>query len=102
LSIPLTYISGLGLASKNKILIKGSKYFEKLIDANVLFSDKTGTLTVGDFDIKRIDYYQDYSKNLVLDYLYNLEKLSDHPIARAIVKDLNRNDNPSYFIKSKN
>lgn len=102
LSIPLTYISGLGLASKNKILIKGSKYFEKLIDANVLFSDKTGTLTVGDFDIKRIDYYQDYSKNLILDYLYNLEKLSDHPIARAIVKNLNRNDNPSYFIKSKN
>lgn len=102
LSIPLTYISGLGLASKNKILVKGSKYFEKLIDANVLFSDKTGTLTVGDFDIKRIDYYQDYSKNLVLDYLYNLEKLSDHPIARAIVKNLNRNDNPSYFIKSKN
>lgn len=102
ISIPLTYISGLGLASKNKILLKGSKFFEKIIDSDTLFTDKTGTLTVGDFTIEGIVYYTEYSKNLILDYLYNLEKLSNHPIAKSIVNNLNRNDNPSYFIASKN
>lgn len=102
ISIPLTYISGLGLASKNKILLKGSKFFEKIIDSDTLFTDKTGTLTEGNFSIEGIVYYTDYSKNLILDYMYNLEKLSNHPIAKSIVHSLNRNDNPSYFIASEN
>ncbi|MSS77908.1 cadmium-translocating P-type ATPase [Anaerococcus sp. WCA-380-WT-2B] len=102
ISIPLTYISGLGLASKNKILLKGSNFFEKIMDSDTLFTDKTGTLTKGEFDIETIVYYTDYSKNLILDYIYNLEKLSNHPIAKSIVNSLNRNDNPSYFIASKN
>ena len=100
IGLPLTYVSGLGLCSKNKILVKGARYFEKLIDADYFYTDKTGTLTYGDFDVKDIIYYSEYNKNLILDYLYNLEKLSNHPIAKAIVKDLRRRDNPSYFIAS--
>ena len=62
----------------------------------------TNTLTVGEFDLKEIVYYSPYNKNLLLDYLYNLEKLSADPIAKAIVKNLRRRDNFSYFIASKN
>ena len=101
-SLHLTYISGLILCRKNKIIVKQSKYLENLIDCDYFYTDKTGTLTYGNFEIKDIIYYSDYKKNLILDYLYNLSKLSNHPIAKALVENLRRRDNPSYFIASEN
>lgn len=95
------YLGGLGLCLKNKIIVKNKEYLDKLIYSDIFFTEKTSTLTDGDFYIDSIKYYTNYSKNLVLDYLYNLEKLSNNPKAMAIVKNLNRNDNPSYFIASK-
>lgn len=102
ISLHLTYISGLILCRKNKIIVKQAKYLEDLIDCDYLYTDKTGTLTYGNFEIKDIIYYSDYKKNLILDYLYNLSKLSNHPIAKTIVENLRRRDNPSYFIASEN
>lgn len=102
ISLHLTYISGLILCRKNKIIVKQSKYLENLIDCDYFYTDKTGTLTYGNFEIKDIIYYSEYKKNLILDYLYNLSKLSNHPIAKAIVENLRRRDNPSYFIASEN
>lgn len=102
LGISISYISALILANKNKILVKDIKSFEKLIDCDYFYTDMTNTLTVGEFDLKEIVYYSPYNKNLLLDYLYNLEKLSADPIAKAIVKNLRRRDNFSYFIASKN
>lgn len=102
ISLHLTYISGLILCRKNKIIVKESKYLENLIDCDYFYTDKTGTLTYGNFEIKDIIYYSEYKKNLILDYLYNLAKLSNHPIAKAIVENLRRRDNPSYFIASEN
>lgn len=102
LGISLSYISALILANKNKILVKDIKSFEKLIDCDYFYTDMTNTLTIGEFDLKEIVYYSPYNKNLLLDYLYNLEKLSADPIAKAIVKNLRRRDNFSYFIASKN
>lgn len=102
MSLHLTYISGLILCRKNKIIVKESKYLENLIDCDYFYTDKTGTLTYGNFEIKDIIYYSEYKKNLILDYLYNLSKLSNHPIAKAIVENLRRRDNPSYFIASEN
>lgn len=102
LSVPLSFISGLGLASKNGILIKGSEYLESLDKAKVLLTDKTGTLTKGEFKIKDIAYYTDYDKEKILDYIYNLEKTSSHPIARSIVQGLNRKENHDLFKEVKN
>jgi Cd2+/Zn2+-exporting ATPase len=102
LSVPLSFISGLGLASKNGILIKGSEYLESLDKAKVLLTDKTGTLTKGEFKIKDIAYYTDYDKEKILDYIYNLEKTSSHPIARSIVQGLDRKENHDLFKEVKN
>lgn len=102
LSVPLSFISGLGLASKNGILVKGSEYLELLEKADVLLTDKTGTLTKGNFEVKDIDYYTDYDNDKILDYIYNLEKTSSHPIAKALVKSLDRKENPDLFKEVKN
>lgn len=82
ISIPLSFFSGLGSASKNGILIKGSEYLEKLTKANVFVFDKTGTLTKGDFSIIEINSKID--KNALLKYLAICESKSNHPIACAV------------------
>ena len=97
LSVPLSFMSGLGLASKNGILIKGSQYFEILNKAEVLLTDKTGTLTTGEFTIRNMEIEEGFDKEEVLDYLYNIELMSTHPIAKGIVKDLNRTEDREIF-----
>lgn len=101
-TISLPYACGLILSNKNKILVKDAKSFEKLIDCDYFYTEMTGILTTGEFELKDIIYYGSYNKNLILDYLYNLEKLSDNKISKSIVNRLKRRDNPSYFIGSKN
>lgn len=102
LSVPLSFMSGLGLSSKNGILIKGSQYFEILDKAEVLLTDKTGTLTTGEFKIKNIEIEEGFDKEEVLDYLYNIELMSTHPIAKGIVKDLDRAEDREIFEEVKN
>lgn len=102
LSVPLSFMSGLGLSSKNGILIKGSQYFESLDKAEVLLTDKTGTLTTGEFKIKNIEIEEGFDKEEVLDYLYNIELMSTHPIAKGIVKDLDRTEDREIFEEVKN
>lgn len=102
LSVPLSFMSGLGLSSKNGILIKGSQYFEILDKAEVLLTDKTGTLTTGEFKIKNIEIEEGFDKEEVLDYLYNIELMSTHPIAKGIVKDLDRKEDREIFEEVKN
>ena len=102
LSVPLSFMSGLGLSSKNGILIKGSQYFEILDKAEVLLTDKTGTLTTGEFKIKDIEIEEGFDKEEVLDYLYNIELMSTHPIAKGIVKDLDRAEDREIFEEVKN
>ncbi|WP_311481936.1 heavy metal translocating P-type ATPase [uncultured Anaerococcus sp.] len=97
LSVPLSFMSGLGLASREGILIKGSQYLEELVAADILLTDKTGTLTTGEFVVKDIEFLADYDKEKALDYIYNIEKMSTHPIARGIVTSLSRPENPDLF-----
>ncbi|WP_105300828.1 heavy metal translocating P-type ATPase [Anaerococcus marasmi] len=97
LSVPLSFMSGLGLASENGILIKGSQYFEGLKNAKVLLSDKTGTLTTGNFKVKDIEYFTDHDREKILDYIYNIELMSTHPIAKGIVKSLDRDEKHDLF-----
>lgn len=88
LSIPLTFISGLGLSSKHGILIKGSEYIENLVKSQVLLTDKTGTLTKGNFKIKDIKIEEGFDRDEILKIVYNAELNSTHPLAKAIVEGL--------------
>jgi len=97
LSVPLSFMSGLGLASDNGVLIKGSQYFETLNESKILLSDKTGTLTTGEFVVKNIEYFNDCDKDLILDYIYNIELMSTHPIAKGIVNSLKRSKKNDLF-----
>lgn len=87
ISVPLAYFSGIGNASRNGILIKGSNYLDALAKLNCVAFDKTGTLTTGEFEITNIDIVdKDYSSDDVI-YLASLgEQYSLHPLAKAITK----------------
>ena len=97
LSVPLSFMSGLGLASREGILIKGSQFLEELKAADILLTDKTGTLTTGEFVVKDVEIMGNYDKKKALDYIYNIEKMSTHPIARGIVNSLDGKENPDLF-----
>ena len=86
ISVPLAYFSGLGFASKNGVLVKGSNYLDVLSKIDMIAFDKTGTLTTGNFEIiKIVALNQKYSEDDIL-YLASLgEQYSNHPLAKAIV-----------------
>lgn len=86
ISVPLSYFSGIGKASKKGILIKGSNYLDALKDVKQIVFDKTGTLTKGKFEIKSIEcYHRDYTKEDVLKWIVLGESFSNHPIAKSII-----------------
>lgn len=86
ISVPLAYFSGIGNASRNGILVKGSNYLDVLAKLELLAFDKTGTLTTGEFEISEVEILD---KNLTeedLIYIASLgEQFSTHPLAKAIV-----------------
>ena len=84
ISVPLSYYSGIGAASKYGALFKGGKYLEILDKADAIAFDKTGTLTEGLLAIENIIPYKNYTKDEVLALAASVEKNSTHPIARAI------------------
>lgn len=85
ISIPLSYFSGIGKASREGVLIKGSNYFEALYRAETVVFDKTGTLTKGSFKVTEIRTASvHYSENDILEAAAYAEYYSTHPIARAI------------------
>ncbi len=84
ISVPLGFYSGIGLASKNGILIKGGKYIEALSKADTVIFDKTGTLTIGKPAVTDIKCVGDMTREKVLALAAAVEKFSEHPIAKAI------------------
>ncbi len=86
ISVPLTYFSGLGNASKKGVLIKGSSYLDALAKMNIVAFDKTGTLTSGNFVVKRVEVLRkDLSEDDVIALAAAGEQYSLHPLAKAIV-----------------
>lgn len=85
ISIPLGYFGGIGLASRNGILFKGSNYIDAIVKVNTLFMDKTGTLTQGVFKVQQI-VTKEINKNTFLNYVASAEQHSTHPIAKAIAE----------------
>lgn len=87
ISVPLSYFSGIGVASKNGILIKGSNYLDNLGKLKKIVFDKTGTLTEGAFSVKKIEIFdKNYKKDEIIDILVKGESFSNHPIAKSILK----------------
>ena len=86
ISVPLAYFSGIGLASKNGIVIKGSNYLDELARMGKLVTDKTGTLTHGSFKITKV-HPVGVKEEELLHNLLAVESLSTHPIAKAICHD---------------
>jgi Cd2+/Zn2+-exporting ATPase len=83
-SIPLGYFGGIGLASKNGILFKGSNFLDVMTKVNTIVMDKTGTLTKGVFQVQKISA-QGYSEDELLKFTASLESKSTHPIATAVL-----------------
>lgn len=86
ISIPLSFFGGLGGASREGILIKGSNYLEALADAEAIVMDKTGTLTKGVFGVRKIVPAQGCSEEEVLETAAYAESFSNHPISRSLVE----------------
>ena len=90
ISVPLSYFIGIGVCSKNGILVKGSNYLDSLSSAKNIIFDKTGTLTNGTFKVTSIDIKDEkktngYNKDDIMEILLMGESLSDHPIAKSIM-----------------
>ncbi len=93
ISVPLSFFGGIGCASKNGILVKGSNYLEILSDTKTVVFDKTGTLTKGVFEVTGIYVSDVFAKTVkgdaeerVLRYAAAAESASSHPIALSICK----------------
>jgi len=84
-SIPLGYFGGIGLASRNGILFKGSNYLDVMTKINTVVMDKTGTLTKGVFKVQQVVAHEIDQKELVR-LTSAIEKNSTHPIAKAVVE----------------
>ena len=86
ISIPLTFFAGIGGASRAGILIKGSNYLESLSKTKYVALDKTGTVTMGIFEVTTI-HNSDLSKEELLEYAALAEAYSNHPIGRSILRE---------------
>lgn len=85
ISIPLGYFGGIGAASKNGILFKGSQYLDVIAGIKNIVMDKTGTLTRGVFKVQKI-VVNNFDEKLFLKLLAALESKSTHPVANAVVQ----------------
>ncbi|MBA4849962.1 cadmium-translocating P-type ATPase [Emticicia sp. BO119] len=85
ISIPLGYFGGIGAASRNGILFKGSNYLDLMTKVNTVVMDKTGTLTKGVFKVQDI-VTDKFDKNEFIKLVAALESKSTHPIAKAIAE----------------
>lgn len=85
ISIPLGFFGGIGLASKNGILVKGGNYLEALNSVDKIVFDKTGTLTKGSFEVAEVKSHSSYSADELLNLAAEIEQFSNHPIALSII-----------------
>ncbi|MGG5578532.1 heavy metal translocating P-type ATPase [Myroides sp. C15-4] len=84
ISVPLGYFGGIGAASRNGILFKGSNFLELMAKLDIVVMDKTGTLTAGVFKVQQVE--TTYPQDKFVQLVSAIEKQSTHPIAKAIVE----------------
>ncbi len=86
ISIPLSFFSGIGAASRAGVLVKGSVHLEALAQVKSVAFDKTGTMTEGVFEVEEIHPFGDLPAEKVLEYAALAEQYSTHPIAESLRK----------------
>lgn len=84
ISIPLGYFGGIGAASRNGILIKGSNFLDVLASIQNVVMDKTGTMTEGVFKVQEVHFNNEFNQDEILKLVNALESQSTHPVATAI------------------
>jgi len=84
ISIPLGYFGGIGAASKNGILFKGSNFLDALANIQNVVMDKTGTMTEGVFKVQEVVFDEEFNQTEILHMVNALESHSSHPVATAI------------------
>ncbi len=84
ISVPLSFFGGIGGASRQGILVKGSNYLEALAQVDTVVFDKTGTLTSGVFEVKSTAPANGFSRSEVLRLAAHAEAFSNHPVAQAV------------------
>ena len=84
ISIPLGYFGGIGAASKNGILFKGSNFLDVMATVQNVVMDKTGTMTEGVFKVQEVVFDSDFNEDEILQMVNALESQSTHPVATAI------------------
>jgi len=84
ISIPLGYFGGIGAASRNGILFKGSNFLDALASIQNVVMDKTGTMTEGVFKVQEVVFYSAFNRDEILQMVNALESHSSHPVASAI------------------
>ncbi len=97
ISVPLGFFCGIGRSSKDGILIKSSKDLDNLSKIDTVVFDKTGTITKGNFEVIKIKSYK-LGEDELLELTSKVESLSNHPIAKAIVRKYGKDiDNSNIF-----
>lgn len=94
ISIPLGYFGGIGAASRNGILFKGSNFLDSIAEIQNVVMDKTGTMTEGVFKVQEVSISPEFNKEEILQLVNVLESKSTHPVATAIhnyVGEINNN-----------
>ena len=91
-SIPLSYFSGIGAASRLGILFKGGNYLDAITSVNTVVFDKTGTLTQGSFEVQDCQPEEGFTREELVRLMASAEQYSTHPIAKAIVDYARRSD----------
>lgn len=86
ISIPLSFFGGIGCASTNGILVKGSNYLEALASTGYVVFDKTGTLTKGVFEVNGVFAENGFDSHGLLEYAAYAENASSHPISLSLKK----------------
>lgn len=85
LATPTSIMISTGKAAKNGILIRNGEALEKISKIDTIFLDKTGTITKGQPYVNKFINYSKYKNEEILEYVYNIEKYSEHPLSKAIV-----------------
>ena len=89
ISIPLSFFAGIGGASAQGVLIKGSNYMETLSQVRTVVMDKTGTLTQGNFEVSGV-HHSALEDDKLIEYAAHAEAYSSHPISRSLIRAYGR------------
>src|SRR5262249_59278361 len=86
LSIPSAVLAAIAWGARHGILFRGGAAVEKLAEARIIALDKTGTLTTGELRVERVESFPPGRENEIAQLAYSLERLSTHPLARAVTR----------------